>query len=259
MRVGIVIPTLGTRSEYLQESIRSIRAAGQAHICLVVPIESDVDALLNGEEVDQIVADPMLGLAAAIDLGLKSLPSEIEFVNWLGDDDRLAEDCLKVCTESLETNSKVVLVFGSCDYIDDVGRKIWRNRSGSWAVPLLRFGPCMVPQPGALFRRSAYEAIGGLDSKYSWAFDFDLFIRLSKYGKVKFINRTVSQFRWHTNSLTVGQRSGSVNEASVVRRSHLPKALRGLSFIWEIPVRHATLRAGTKVSERGHAAIVKLP
>lgn len=253
MKVGIVIPTLGTREEFLRESIRSIRAAGDVHICLVIPPERVVEDLLGCEIVDQVVPDSGMGLAVAIDLGLKSLPKEIEFVNWLGDDDRLTENSLNTCVKYLEQDPKVVLVFGSCEYIDDLGQRIWRNRSGAWAVPLLRFGPCMVPQPGALFRRSAYEAVGGLSSRYSWAFDFDLFIRLSKLGKVKFVNRTVSQFRWHTNSLTVGQRSGSVSEASLVRRSHLPKVLRPVSFMWEIPVRNATLRAGTQVSKRSHA------
>lgn len=253
MKIGIVIPTLGTRVEFLRESIRSIRSAGDVFICLVVPPEIVVEDLLGPEIVDQVVPDSGEGLAAAIALGLKSLPKEIEFVNWLGDDDRLLEDSLNNCVKYLEDDSKIVLVFGSCDYIDDSGQRIWRNRSGAWAVPLLRFGPCMVPQPGALFRRSAYEAVGGLSLRYSWAFDFDLFIRLSKLGKVKFVNQTVSQFRWHMNSLSVGQRSGSVSEASLVRYSHLPKALRPISFIWEIPVRYATLRAGTQVSKRSHA------
>ena len=250
MKVGIVIPTLGTRSEYLQESIRSIRAAGQAHICLVVPIESDVDALLNGEEVDQIVADPMLGLAAAIDLGLKSLPSEIEFVNWLGDDDLLTEGSLDHTLAILISNPNVALVYGECEYINGDGKQLWTNKSGSYAKFLLRFGPQLIPQPGSLMRRDMYERIGGLDYQFKWAFDLDLLIRLSRVGRLQFTPRTLAKFRWHDGSLTVGGRKGSVAEASRIRVNSLPLPIRLFASLWEVPIRGVILWAGARLTLR---------
>lgn len=36
-RVGIVVPTLGERPEYLLECLQSIRKAGRAHVLLVAP------------------------------------------------------------------------------------------------------------------------------------------------------------------------------------------------------------------------------
>ena len=113
---------------------------------------------------------------------------------------------------------------------------------------MLRFGPDLIPQPGALFRRSSFEAVGGLDSRFGWAFDFDLFIKLSKLGKARFINQTLASFRWHPQSLSVEFRKKSVAEASTVRVNHLPKALRPISFLWELPVRQATLLAGGRVT-----------
>jgi GT2 family glycosyltransferase len=140
------------------------------------------------------------------------------------------------------------MVFGSCDYIDGKGHPIWTNSSGQWAVPLLRFGPDLIPQPGALFRRSTFEKVGGLRTDLGWAFDFDVLIRLSKAGKLRFINQTLAQFRWHPESLSVEHRRRSVAEASQVRVSHLPGLLRPISFIWEYPVRQATLVAGKRVT-----------
>ena len=249
-RVGIVVPTLGKRPDYLEQCLRSIRAAGDAHILLVAPASLDSSTLKSSGLIDSVVVDSSEGLPAAINQGIKELPSHIEYVNWLGDDDLLTEGSLETTSKALDNDAATVMVFGSCDYVDGNGQIIWTNSSGQWAVPLLRFGPDLIPQPGALFRRSAFERVGGLRADLGWAFDFDLFIRLSVAGKLRFINQTLAQFRWHPESLSVEHRKKSVAEASQVRVSHLPSLLRPISPLWEYPVRQATLIAGKRVTAK---------
>jgi GT2 family glycosyltransferase len=210
-------------------------------------------SLLPSDLFDQVVVDPASGLSAAINLGIESLPTSVEFINWLGDDDVLTEGSITTAARELEASKNVVMVFGSCDYINSAGEVVWKNRSGQWAVPLLRFGPDLIPQPGALFRREAFKQAGMLKPKYDWAFDFDLFIELSKLGKLKFVDQTLAQFRWHPESLTVEFRKKSVSEASQVRVSHLPKLLRPISLLWEYPVRQATLIAGKSVTSKANS------
>ena len=252
-RVGIVVPTLGERPDYLKQCLRSIRSAGKAHILLIAPSSLDSSELQSENLIDTFIEDAGVGLASAINQGIRSLPSSVEYVNWLGDDDLLTQGSLKSTVETLDKDTEAVLAFGACDYIDDGGRKVWTNHSGQWAEPLLRFGPDLIPQPGALFRRSTFEAAGGLNPDLGWAFDFDLFIRLSKLGKLKYINRTLAQFRWHPGSLSVEHRRQSVAEASQVRVSHLTAWLRPLSFVWEWPVRQATLIAGKRVTAKAQS------
>lgn len=249
-RVGIVVPTLGERSDYLELCLRSIRAAGDAYILMVAPKSFDSGNLKSLGLVDSVLTDTGEGLPAAINLGISSLPGSVEFVNWLGDDDLLMPNSLESLTDLLDLKPEVVMVFGACEYIDSKGHVVWENRSGQWAVALLRIGPDLIPQPGALFRRSAFYDVGELNVNLGWAFDFDLFIRLSKIGKLKYLNEKLSKFRWHPDSLSVEHRKRSVAEASQVRVSHLPFWLRPFAFIWEYPVKQATLVAGKKLSKR---------
>jgi GT2 family glycosyltransferase len=153
----------------------------------------------------------------------------------------------------LDSKQDVVMTFGACEYIDVQEDVVWDNRSGQWAVTLLRFGPDLIPQPGALFRRSAFTSLGGLKTNFGWAFDFDLFIRLSKVGKLHYINQTLAQFRWHPESLSVEHRKSSVAEAGQVRVSHLPAWLRPFSFLWEYPIRQATLVAGKRLTAKAQS------
>ena len=252
-RVGIVVPTLGERPDYLEQCLKSIRAAGQAHILLVAPSSFDTSNLKSTGLVDSVVADMGSGLPAAINSGIELLPESVEYVNWLGDDDLLKPGSLSTTTGVLDQKQEVVMVFGGCDYIDSDGEIVWENRSGQWAVPLLRFGPDLIPQPGALFRRSTFNAVEGLKTNLGWAFDFDLFLRFSKAGKLHYLNQTLAQFRWHPESLSVEHRKRSVAEASQVRVSHLPAFLRAISFIWEYPVRQATLVAGKRVTAKAQS------
>jgi hypothetical protein len=256
-RVGIVVPTLGKRPEYLENCLRSIRLAGDAHIRLVAPESMNVDSLVQIGLVDTVAKDPGTGLPDAINAGLSTLPSSVDFINWLGDDDLLLPAAISVAAQQLAVNPEIAMVFGSCDYVDPSGQVVWQNKSGQWAVPLLRFGPDLIPQPGALFRRSLFERVGRLDPKFDWAFDFDLFIRLAKVGKLRFINKRLAQFRWHPESLSVEFRERSVSEASVVRRSHLPPFLKNMSPLWEYPVRQATLIAGARITARSKMKAIK--
>jgi GT2 family glycosyltransferase len=255
-KVGIVVPTLGARPDYLRQCLQSIRAAGAAHILLVTPEGFDSLELKRAGLIDSDVEDPRRGLPDAINCGIKALPAEVEFVNWLGDDDLLAKDSLEVTTAALSRETQTVMVFGSCNYIDSNGEIIWTNHSGQWAVPLLRFGPDLIPQPGALFRRSAFESIGSLSADFNWAFDFDLFIRLSKIGKVKYLGRTLASFRWHPESLSVEHRRMSVAEASAVRLRHLPGYLKLVSSLWEFPVKQATLWAGKRLTSKARSKVL---
>jgi hypothetical protein len=248
--IGVVIPTLGDRPEYLQESILSIRQAGTAHISVVRPDRaSAIDQVLEGQ-VDSIVDDPGRGLAHAINTGIYCLPTNVKYSTWLGDDDRLVEGSLLKVSMYLDENSDAAFVFGQCQYIDASGQKLWLNKSGKWTDLLMLCGPQLIPQPGSLFRRSSFEQVSGLDESLKWAFDLDLFLKLRKVGKFGFLNEPLAEFRWHEGSLSVGSRQGSVDEASKVRRRHLPQGMKQASVVWEPLLRKIILFAGTRVSKR---------
>ena len=248
--IGVVIPTLGDRPEYLQESILSIRQAGTAHISVVRPERaSAIDQALGGK-VDSIVDDPGRGLAHAINTGINCLPTNVKYSTWLGDDDRLVAGSLLKVSMYLDEKFDAALVFGQCQYIDASGQKLWLNKSGKWTELLMLCGPQLIPQPGSLFRRSSFEQVGGLDENLKWAFDLDLFLKLRKAGKFGFLNEPLAEFRWHEGSLSVGSRQGSVDEASKVRRRHLPQGMKQASVVWEPLLRKIILFAGTRVSKR---------
>lgn len=248
--VAIIVPTLGRRPEYLTQSLSSIRAAGDSYIVMVAPAGFDASPLLAEKLIDLKMDEHGSTLPAAIRQGFSALPESIKYISWLGDDDLLRPEAISIAASFLDAHPKSSLVYGQCDYIDEAGHTIWTNRSGQWASPLLRIGPDLIPQPGSLFLRSAYEETNGLRTDLGWAFDLDIFLQLARVGKLSHIKRPLAAFRWHADSLSVGQRGDSVREASQVRREFLPVWARPISGLWEGPVRWATYRAGSYVGDR---------
>lgn len=87
-----------------------------------------------------------------------------------------------------------------------------------------------------------------LSRDFGWAFDFELFIRLSRLGRLQYTPITLAVFCWHQDSLSVNDRKESACEASRARRLHLPSTLRCVSAAWEVPVRLIAANAGFIVS-----------
>ena len=247
-KTAIIVPTLGTRPKFLVEALKSIRSAGECHILIVSPRTTELKSQIERSLWDQWLEDPMQGLPAAINAGVNSLPSSVEFFNWLGDDDTLAANSLSKSSAILEHNSTYVGLFGKCQYMNENGEPIWMNKSGKFAVPLIRFGPQLIPQPGALFRLSAFNHVGGLSLHYKLAFDLDLLIKLSRIGKLLYVPLHLASFRWHSSSLSVLGRKSSVREAKEIRRLALPKFLQPFSDIWEVPLSRLIYFAGIVIT-----------
>ena len=248
--VGVVVPTIGQRPQYIESTLRSIREAGETYVVLVGREDFNGKIYADSGLVDLYVDEDEPSLPGKINQGFWALPKEIEYITWVGDDDLLSRDALLRAVEVLERPEKPVLVFGHCQYIDSDGNDVLVKRTGSWAVPLLRFGPQLIPQPSAVFRRGAFEKIGGLSHKYEFAFDFDLFLKLTKLGKSVFIDAIISSHRWHATSLTYSRRWDSVREASSVRVANLCTPLKFFAPIWEIPVILFSYMSG-KILSRG--------
>lgn len=247
--VGIVVPTLGRRPQFLLTCLRSIRNSGQAHIRLVAPRDLEVDTLVALGLVDSVQVDPGNGLARAIDLAIRTLPRQVKFVNWLGDDDLLKFGMLDEVASKIE-EMNCGLVWGQCEYIDESGIVLFLNKSGTYARRLIHWGPNLISQPGALFSRESYLRVGGLSTDFRCAFDQDLFVKLIKDSGSEFLPKTLACFRWHPTSLSVARRGESVRESSEIRLRNRRKPLRVISYPYEYLLRIVILLAGKIVDAR---------
>lgn len=115
----------------------------------------------------------------------------------------------------IDADPEIVLHLGPTQIIDGKGRKrgLWRcplpqgrvsNAVLAARLPVQNF----ISVPAPLFRRDAYLAVGGLDPALWYTADWDLWIKLSRSGVVRYHCDVTTAFRVHGGSLTMtGSRS----------------------------------------------------
>lgn len=248
--MGIVVPTLGTRLNYLLECLESIRDAGIKNVTIVAPEEAQISKVIPRNLFNRFLADPQKGLPEAINAGIASFPTSVKAVAWLGDDDKLMVGSIKSCEYLLNAGDRVVATFGICEYISEDSNVFWTNAYGQKSVELLKFVSNKLPQPGSWFKRSAFELVNGLDSSYKWAFDQDLFHKLSDVGRVVYVPTVVAQYRWHSSSLSAGQIRESVWDSARVRINHASPSFRPLVILWEKIAYFLIILAGSSLNRR---------
>lgn len=250
----LVIPTLGQRPELLNQTLESIQQQDvAADVTVVAPEESAVARQAAAAFHAQLLKDPG-GLVASINRGIAGAQPHHQFVGWLNDDDELEPGSLAATSTLLKANPQAVVAFGSCRYVTVTGKQLWISRAGRWGVHLLAWGPDLVPQPGMLIRRAAWEHVGGLDPRYRLAFDLDFLLRVKRIGALVDTGQVVSRFRWHQDSLTVEDRDLNLSESERAKRAALPAGLRPIAPIWELPVRWATKLAVARMNRRARSA-----
>ncbi|MDL5352336.1 glycosyltransferase [Microbacterium sp. zg-YB36] len=217
-QVLMVVPTLGTRRDWLIDALRSIldqETDVQPIVRVVAPDSAPIQDICDDLGVE-LLRSNRRGLSAAINDGWNS-PHEAEFVAWLGDDDLLAPESLLASTRHLEEHPKSPAVYGQVRYIDEDGATLWVQRPGIWGRWYFRVGKNLIPQQGSLFRWAAVQQIGGIDELYQSAMDQDLFARLQRRGRLHYVRRELAAFRLHASNITVTKGEGGNDEGDEIR------------------------------------------
>ncbi|WP_342626898.1 glycosyltransferase [Microbacterium testaceum] len=209
--VRVVVPTLGRRPDWLSLSLSAAANQGQDVEVLVVGPDSPHIRRAADESGARFLKEEGKSLSAAINQGANA-DGPYAFFAWIADDDVLAPNSMAASRERLQYTS-ASFSFGRVRYIDADGESKWLLRTGLWAVNYARYGINFIPQPGALIRRSAWEAVGGLREDLANAMDHDLFLRLADISAPTYIPREVAAFRVHPGSISVLKSSQSESDA----------------------------------------------
>jgi GT2 family glycosyltransferase len=252
--VLFIVPTLGQRADLLRQALLSVERSGHPVDLVVVTPHGSPAVGIAAEIGARVVHDPGRGLSAALNAGLVTADLTCPYFGWLGDDDLLRPGALRATVMALQAQPEAVMVYGWCDYVDEDGRTFFVSRAGRWAARVIGFGPDLIPQPGSLMRLEAVQAVGGLDENLDFAMDLDLFLKLRSHGQLTPIRRTLAAFRWHADSLTVGNQKKSVDEADMVRKRYLNSVAAATWPLWRWPVRWSL--AAIKVLVKRRAAAI---
>ena len=218
-RVTIAVPSYN-QGRFLGDALESLFSQD-------VPVEvfvADAGSTDESREVIGRCAPRLLGWrshkdrgqAAAINEGIAA--GTAPYVAWLNSDDWLEKGGLAKLVAALDRSPDAPFAYGRVWDVEGARRKpIFVRAWSEWLMAQLN----IVSQPGTLMRRSAWEAVGGVDESLHLAMDYDLWWRLARrHGKPAFVDDFVAVNRVHDATKTATLRARHYREAIDVVRRH---------------------------------------
>lgn len=220
-RITVVTPSFNQAS-FLETTILSV--LGQCYSNLEYMVmdggskDGSVEIIRRYEaQLAHWTSGPDGGQSAAINTAFARATGDI--LCWVNSDDFLLPGTLlRVARHFADRTAEPLLVYGSCLFFEDRGKRAKVVRARMFDPAVLRLSAFII-QPSAFWTKALWEKAGSLDQSLSFAFDWDWFIRASAVGSFAACDEILSAYRLHA-----AHKSGSGGEkrrheiVDVVRR-----------------------------------------
>ncbi|MEK6222958.1 MAG: glycosyltransferase, partial [Chloroflexota bacterium] len=241
--VSIVTPSYN-QAEYLQATIKSVLAQDYSNIEYIVIDGGSEDGSLEiikkySDRITYWVSENDSGQTEAINKGFSQANGEI--LAWLNSDDTYQPNAVSSAVQYLQDYPEVGMVYGDANYIDANGKVIGSFPAMQTDYHRLRRGYVHIPQQSSFWRASLADQVGPLDTDYSFAMDYDLWVRLARITNIKYHPAVWANFRLHQDSKTIAgdegfwpemiknhRRDGGGNISIIVAKFYLRKLLAPL-------------------------------
>lgn len=184
MKISIVTATYNC-AETIVDALRSVSEQTYPYVEHVIIDGASRDGtldLIESHRTSKVVAfsEPDRGIYDALNKGLARSTGEV--VGFLHADDVFADrEVLKWVVEAF-SDPNVDVVYGDLQYVrrNDLSHVVRYWRSQPFTAGLLSRG-WMPPHPTMYVRRSLYEKLGGFDTRYRIAADYEFILRLFSF------------------------------------------------------------------------------
>lgn len=241
--VSIIVPAFNA-ARFLRTTLESICAQTMGDWeCIVVDDGSQDDTVASIREL--IAADGRLklarqcnrGVSAARNHGYQLANPYSEFVTFMDGDDLWLPDTLAVLTAELRQHPEAVGVHGLAQVVNEQGAPLpdqdftshGRERLGmqdgritvlpeeaSTRFEALLWTNTVYPPGLLLTRRACYEKTGLFDPTLTLIEDWDMVVRLSRHGELRFCNKVILHYRRHDGNISAADHHANVQVARLM-------------------------------------------
>lgn len=216
--VSVIVPTYNC-AKYVDEAIGSVLEQDYPNKELIVVDDGSSDGTL--ECISRyasrltLIRQPNRGPAAARNRGAAAATGT--YVAFLDGDDVWLPGSLAARVHHFQANPSLAAVYGRWErwyprpdgsyppaswlVIPDSPRRVDRKASG-WLYTQLLFD-CIISTCAVLMRRSDFLDLGGFDESLGRGEDYDLWIRLSRRGRIDKLFVNCFLYRMHDSNMTI--------------------------------------------------------
>jgi len=222
------VPTLNSE-RFIAAALHSLNASGAA-VRWWLQDGGSTDRTVEiarslARDGDVVTSEPDSGQTDAINRAMRKMGGEI--VGFINGDDCLAPGAAEKIVTFFRQHPQVDLVSGGIEWINEEDEMIGvhRGRIASLADVLDVYGVWWNErqwvQPEVFYRRALWEKLGGFNTSYHLAFDYDFWVRcFLARARIASLDDTLARFRRHP-----GQKSSAAREAADEIRAIVHKHL----------------------------------
>lgn len=254
--VSIVTPSLN-QGRYIEQAIRSVLEQDYPSIEHIVVDGGSQDGtveILRAHPHLRWVSEPDGGQAAALNKGFGMARGTI--LGWINADDYYLLGAVSAAVALLR-DSGCALVHGGWRQVDEDGATIRDVAPIPFDFGRQLEASNAVAQPGTLFTRAAFEAVGGIDESFRYALDYELWLKLGGRFEVRHVDRVLAAYRYHPTSKSVAESEGFVAETWRASRSHGARLRSPIFLDYYLARRRPRLHRALGVARRIRTRLVR--
>jgi glycosyltransferase involved in cell wall biosynthesis len=230
------------------------------------------DYALKDGRIKLIKNTTNIGLTRSLNLGIEYASGSL--IARMDGDDISYQNRLADQINFMLNNPDVVCLGAQAHIIDDDGDIIedWIKPIQSEEIKtlLVHEGGGQIIHPLAIFRRAAFEAVGGYDPRYVMAQDYDLLLKFADIGDLGNLPEFLLKYRRHKGAITSSKRNAQINYAikalleAQERRSApvdclvIPDVVYPyIQIPYHLDLARRSLRSGNYNSAKKHAFLAK--
>jgi len=212
-KVSIVMPTYN-QADYLPAALESIEAQTFCDFELIVVNDGSTDHTpqvleeLRSRMRFLLIEQANKGLPLALNAGFAQARGR--YLTWTSSDNIMLPDMLKVLVKELDSDNSVGVVYTDWYFIDEKGNTTSLFRTLDYNRFLLLYNN--IVHCSFLFRRECMEKVGLYDPELIYGEDWEYWIRLSRFYKMKRVPQPLYKYRLHRNTMTSDIVQGKVRE-----------------------------------------------
>lgn len=202
-RVSIVLPTYN-QAHYLPEALNSVFAQTYRDVELLVVNDGSTDAtaavLADYQQRHEftVIMQENQGLPCALNAGFAQTYGD--YLTWISSDNVMLPEMLSALVEALDKDPSFGLVYADRYLMNEEGRDLGRFNTSDYDPYLLLHANLV--HCCFLYRRECMERVGGYDPEFIYGEDWEYWIRISRYYRMKHVPQALYRYRLHGTSMT---------------------------------------------------------
>lgn len=211
--ISIITPTYN-REKFIVETVESVLSQTYKNIEYIVVDDGSTDNTLNildrYKNKIKIINQANMGQVKTLNNAWKNCHGK--YIGYLSSDDLLYPNAIHELVTQIEKDNSIVCVFPDSELIDEFSNVVKKNvcRPFDLAETLVT-QECYIG-PGAIFRKDAFELVGGWCEDLKLAPDREFWIRLSSLGRIEMNQQILAKYRTHPDSGVVKEVSEVVGQ-----------------------------------------------